>query len=207
MIWGSVPRKLYVLIIAIYATILVPYTVVYDPKPYELTQLAAISTCVVILIFGIWRKSDLQRFWDGLALGPSTKLFLAGGLVAGFVETEYVIWEHVTGAVGAAASPNLGMDLVETMPWYLLLMTFLGVTLKHIRPSLFQLLLLGGVYELMTDGLLGSLLGGTLPSGWLFLPVLVPIFTLVYSPIVALPALAVRNSYEDMWTRHPPTGF
>jgi hypothetical protein len=92
------------------------------------------------------------------------------------------------------------------MPWYLLLLVFLGVALKHVRPSLFQMLLLGGVYELMSDGLLGSLIGETLASGWFFLPILIPVFTLVYSPIVALPALAVRRSYEELWAQKPPRG-
>lgn len=206
VVWGSLPRRLYVLLVSVYAVILVPYTLFYDPAPYELTQLAAISTCVGTLMFGIWRRVDLQKFWRGLDMGPSMKLFLAGGLGAAFVETEYVAWEHVTGAVGAAASPNLAMDLLETMPWYLLLLLFLGVALKHVRPSLFQLLLLGGVYELMSDGLLGSLIGGTLTSGWLFLLILIPIFTLVYSPIVVLPVLAVRKSYEQLWAEKPPTG-
>jgi hypothetical protein len=206
MLLGSLPRRLYVLLISAYTIVLVPYTLLYDPAPYELTQLAAISTCVATLLFGVWRRGDLQRIWSGLQVGPATKLFLAGGLGAAFVETEYVVWEHLTGAIGAAASPNLAIDLLETMPWYLLLMVFLGVTLRHIRPSLFQMLLLGGVYELMADGLLGSLIGGTLVSSWAFLLIIVPIFTLVYSPIVALPALAVWKSYEGMWARNPPRG-
>jgi hypothetical protein len=62
MVWGSLPRRLYVLLIAVYAIILVSYTLFYDLAPYELTQLAAISTCVATLMFGIWRGADLQRF-------------------------------------------------------------------------------------------------------------------------------------------------
>ena len=45
----------------------------------------------------------------------------------------------------------------------MLLAIFLSVALKHVRSSLFQLLLLGGAYELMSDGILGSLPGGTYP--------------------------------------------
>jgi hypothetical protein len=206
MLLGSLPRKLYVLLISVYAIVLIPYALLHDPAPNELAQLGAISTCVATLAIGLWRRVDLQRVWDRLDLGPATKLFLAGGLGAAFVETEYVLWEHLTGATGVAASPNLAMDLLETMPWYLLLMVFLGIALRHVRPSLFQLLLLGGVYELMSDGLLGSLIGGTLASGWLFLLVIVPIFTLVYSPIVALSSLSVWKSYERMWAGNPPHG-
>jgi hypothetical protein len=203
---GSLSRKLYVLLMSAYAVVLVPYTLFYDRSPYELTQLAAISTCAAVFSLGVWRRDDLQRIWSGLSIGPSKKIFLAGGLGALFVETEYVVWQHVMGATGAAASPNLVLDLLETMPWYLLLLAFIGVALRHVRPSLFQMLLLGGVYELMSDGLLGSVLGRTLGSDWLFLLILVPIFTLVYSPIVALPALSVWKSYESLWTKSPPDG-
>lgn len=206
MLWSSRSRRLYLLIVVCYAAVLVPYTLLYDISRYELTQLAAVTTCAVTLLFGVWRRNDLQKPWDRLSVGPATKLFLAGGVGAIFVETEYVVWEHITGAVGAAASPNLAIDLLETMPWYLLLMLFLGVALKHVRPTAFQMLLLGGVYELMPDGLLGALIGGTLPSALPFLLLLVPIFTLVYSPIVALPFLLVRKSYQDLWSRNPPRG-
>jgi hypothetical protein len=206
VLFRSLPRRLYIVLISCYAAVLVPYTLLYGRSPYELTQLAAISTCVVTSALGVWKRADVQRFWNGVHMGPSTKLLVAGGLGAAFVESEYVIWEHVLGASGAAASPNLALDLLETMPWYLLLIGFLAVALRHVRPSLFQLLLLGGVYELMSDGILGSLLGGTLASGWLFLLVLVPIFTLVYSPMIALPALAVWKSYETAWSVAPPRG-
>ncbi len=206
MLWGSTPRRLYVLLIAGYTLVLLPYTLLSHPTSYELTQLAAISTCVAVLFVGLWRRKDIQGTWTGLNMGPQAKLILACSLGAAFVETEYVFWEHVSGAVTSVANPNLALDLMETMPWYILLAIFLSVALQHVRPSLFQLLLLGGVYELMSDGILGSLLGGTLTTDWPFLLVLVPIFTLVYSPIIALPTLAVRKSYEQMWAKNHPSG-
>lgn len=78
--------------------------------------------------------------------------------------------------------------------------------MKRVRPSLFQLLLLGGIYESMSDGLLGSYFGGHMGSTILFLPLVIPIFTLVYAPIVVLPAITTRQSYETYWREHPPTG-
>jgi hypothetical protein len=206
LVWGNLPRRLYVVLISAYSVVLVPYSILYDRAPNEIAQLAAVSTCVATLSIGLLMRTSLQRFWEGIKFGPSTKLFLAGGGGAAFVETEYVFWEHVTGATGVAASPNLGLDLLETMPWYLLLLTFLGIALKHARPSLFQLLLLGGIYELMSDGLLGAFIGGTLVSSLPFLLLVLPIFTLVYSPIVVLPALAVRKSFEKRWEEKPPLG-
>jgi len=205
-LWGSWPRRLYLLLIAIYAVILTPVALDYSATPENLTQFAAVSTCVVTLFVGVWRKDQVQKIWSRLDWSASKKLFLAGGLGAVYVEAEYEVWQHVFGANGVAASPNLLVDLVETMPWYLLMVGFLTVALRHRRATLFQLLILGGIYELMADGILGSILAGKPAIDFLGLPFAVPIFTLVYSPIVALPALAVWPSYQQLWSNQPPSG-
>jgi hypothetical protein len=144
--------------------------------------------------------------WSNLDWKPSRKLILAGGLGAAYVETEYEIWQHLLGASGVAANPNLAIDLIETMPWYLLMIAFLTISLRHTRATLFQLLLMGGIYELMADGILGSVLAGRSAYDFLGLPFAIPIFTLVYSPIVVLPALAVWPSYQKFWADNPPNG-
>jgi hypothetical protein len=112
----------------------------------------------------------------------------------------------VFGATGVAANPNLVIDLIETMPWYLLMIAFLSVSLRHTRATLFQLLLMGGIYELMADGILSSIIAGIPAYSFLGLPFAIPIFTLVYSPIVVLPALAVWPSYQRFWADNPPRG-
>ena len=206
VLWGSWPRRLYVVLIVVYAVILAPVALYSNRTPENLTQFAAVTTCVVTLFVGLWRAKDIQGIWSRFDWGPSWKLFLAGGLGAAYVETEYEIWQHVFGAIGVAANSNLLIDLIETMPWYLLMVGFLAVALKHRKATLFQLLLLGGVYELMADGILGSLLAGKPAVDFLGLPFAVPIFTLVYAPIVALPAMAVWPSYQQRWETKPPTG-
>ena len=206
LLWGSWPRRLYVLLIALYAVILTPVALYSSRTPENLTQFAAVSTCVFTLFVGLWRANSIKRVWSRLDWSASKKLFLAGGLGAVYVESEYEVWQHVLGAHGVAASPNLLIDLIETMPWYLLMVGFLTVALKHRRATLFQLLVLGGVYELMADGILGSILAGQPAVDFLGLPFAVPIFTLVYSPIVALPALAVWPSYQELWSANPPSG-
>ena len=205
-LWGSWPRRLYVLLIVIYAMVLTPVALFYSRSPENVTQFAAVSTCVATLFVGLWRRAQIQKIWAGLDWSASKKLFLAGGLGAIYVETEYEIWQHVFGANGVAASPNLLIDLIETMPWYLLMVGFLTVTLRHRQATLFQLLLLGGVYELMADGILGSILAGKPAVDFLGLPFAIPIFTLVYSPIVALAALAVWPAYQRLWSTKPPDG-
>ena len=206
MLWSSWPRRLYVVLIALYSIILSPVVLTFDRTPENLTQFAAVSTCVAALFVGLRFRGGLQRPFAGLGWGASRKLLLAGGLGAAFTETEYEVWQHVFGASGVAANPNLAIDLLKTMPWYLLMLGFLAIALKHRRASLFQLLLLGGVYEFMADGLLGSILGGKPLFDFLGLPFAIPIFTLVYSPIVVLPAAAVWPSYEEMWSATRPNG-
>jgi len=206
MLWKSWPRRAYTLLIVFYASVLTPVALVSSRTPANLTQFASIATCVVTLFLGLWRRVDLQRAAARIRLSPSKKIFVLGGIGAAYVETVYEVWQHVFGANGVAASPNLALDLLITMPWYLLLVAFLGLTMKHVRPSLFQLLLLGGVYESMADGLLSSYIGGRLGSVIFFIPLAIPIFTLVYAPIVVLPAVIGRQSYEVFWRENPPTG-
>ena len=194
------------MLIATYSIVLSPVVLVFDRTPENLTQFAAVSTCIAALFVGLRFRSDLQRSFAKLGWSASRKLLLAGGLGAAFTETEYEVWQHVFGASGVAANPNLAVDLLETMPWYLLMLGFLAVALKHRRVSLFQLLLLGGIYEFMADGLLGSILGGKPLFDFLGLPFAIPIFTLVYSPIVALPAVAIWPSYQEEWSATRPSG-
>jgi hypothetical protein len=205
-LWSSLPRRAYTLVIACFAVVLVPFALFYNSTPPILTQFAAVTTCVVVLLVGLWRAPDVQALAARIKISPSRKLFVLGGLGAVFVETEYEVWQHVFGATGVAASPNLMIDLLVTMPWYLLMLAFLGFALKHSRPTLFQLLIFGGIYELMSDGLLGSYLAGTTSATTVLLPVILPIFTLVYSPIVTLPALAVWPSYLAKWREAEPKG-
>lgn len=206
LLWSSWPRRVYVLLTAAYAMVLIPVATYLERTPENLTQFAAVSTCVLTLFTGLWQRDRIQRLWSRLRWSPGKKLLLAGGLGAAYVETEYEIWQHVTGANGVAASPSLIFDLMFTMPWYLLMTAFLTVSLRHARATLFQLLLLGGIYELMADGILGSILGGKPPYDFLGLPFAIPIFTLVYSPIVVLPAMAVWPSYQERWSVESPDG-
>jgi hypothetical protein len=189
----------------LYASVLTPTALISARTPANLTQFASITTCAVTLFVGLWRRRDLQELAAKLDVSPAKKTFVFGGVGAVYVETVYEVWQHVFGASGVAANANLALDLVFTMPWYLLLVAFLAVALEHVRPSLFQLLLLGGVYECMADGLLSSVIGGRFAS-IPFLPLVIPVFTIVYAPIVVLPAIATRPAYEAHWRTKPPLG-
>ncbi len=99
-------------------------------------------------------------------------------------------------AEGVAASPNLGLDLLITMPWYVL-MTFLlfKVETKY-HYSYFEILLLGGIYELGADGIVGQMLEGLTPAGILLVVLVIPEFVIVYSIIVLPPTYLLQKERD-----------
>lgn len=200
MLRGSWSLRLYVVLIVAYFIVLAFVNLYNQRTPGNLTQFAAVSICVATLFVGLRSRGGIQRLWSKLNWSAPKKLLFAGGLGAVYVETEYEVWQHVFGANGVAASPNLAIDLLVTMPWYLMMVGFLAIALKHRRATLFELLLLGGIYELMADGLLSFIFSGRPLFDYLVLPFMIPIFTLVYAPIVVLPALAVWPSYQKLWS-------
>lgn len=132
---------------------------------------------------------------------PRWRFVLVGGAGAAIVETFFWAAEKATGATGVAASPNLAVDLLATMPWYLLMLALLWKVITRYRYTLPQILLLGGVYELGADGLVGSLLGGKLePVLLIFLPLFFPVFIVVYSAMIIPAVIALRDELES-WPR------
>ena len=72
------------------------------------------------------------------------------------IETLFLVVEKIFGAVGIAAHPNLLLDLIMTMPWYIG-MTWIFVRVqKDERFSPAAVLLLGAIYELGADGIVGG---------------------------------------------------
>jgi len=113
---------------------------------------------------------------------PRTKFVLIGCLGAVYVETIFWAFEKVFGAVGVAASPNLALDLLVTMPWYVVMIILLWKVETTYRYSMTEIVLLGGIYELGADGFIGSLLGGALtPVNIMLITLVIPVFVMVYS--------------------------
>lgn len=100
-------------------------------------------------------------------------------------------------ASGIAANPNLVLDWLITMPWYLMMTFLLWYVVTKYRFSLFELILLGGIYEFWADGILGNFAKGELfgPAS-LLLPLILPLFMTVYSPILLFPNLALRSEFS-----------
>ncbi len=137
---------------------------------------------------------------------PRRRFVLVGGIGAVLVETFFWAAEKATGATGVAASPNLAIDLLVTMPWYLLMLALLWKVVTRYRYTLAQLLILGGVYEVGADGLVGGVLGGQLaPILLVFLPLFLPLLIVVYSAII-IPAVFVLKDELEAWPRPEERG-
>jgi hypothetical protein len=188
------------LFIAIFASI-------SDPTPENFTLTASVwFAAIYTLALYITRRRWLPRF----AIRPLRNAIILGIFNAAVIETEFLVFEKIFGAQGVAAHPNPFVDLVLTMPWYILMViTFVKVQHRW-RFSAATVLFLGGVYELGGDGIVGALMGVfdgafqlftleywlmmALMMFWLFIP--------VYSPMVLPPAWLVST----MDTPEQPTG-
>jgi hypothetical protein len=127
------------------------------------------------------------------SLSPRVKFVLIGGL--GAVWAEFVFWffEKVFGASGVAASPVLALDLLVTMPWYIMMLFLLFKVETKYHYSYTEILLLGGLYELGADGIFGQVLEGLTLSGLFLVVMVVPLFVIVYSIMVLPPSYLLRD--------------
>ncbi len=154
---------------------------------------AMVCGCSTFLFWNY--RTRLSRMLD-FPVSPRKKFVLIGGM--GAVWAEFVFWllEKVFGATGVAANPNLALDLLGTMPWYILMLFLLFKVETRYKYSYTEILLLGGIYELGADGIFAqSMKGLTLPG--LFLVVLIfPLFVIVYSIMVLPPTYCVRKEID-----------
>lgn len=155
------------------------------------------SGCLTLLALRF--RNRLVTAMNGMK--PGKRFVIIGGIGAALVETFFWAGERATGAVGVAASPDLAIDLLITMPWYLLMMALLWKVVTRYRYTLGHLLLLGGIYDVGADGIVGGILGGNLPPALLILlPLFLPLLIVVYSAIIVPAFLALRQEL-DGWPR------
>ena len=182
MLWGS----LWGIGILILALILEP-----SPENFTLAVSITLSGIYTWLLF-----LTKDRWIKKLAEKPIRNAIFLGSINAAVIETLFLVIEKAFGASGVAAHPNLLLDLLITMPWYIALVwAFVQIQNSH-RFSAGIVLILGAVYEMGADGIIGGLLMPSLMgtpvnlleflvlSGlgafWQFIP--------VYSSIVLPPA-------------------
>ena len=197
----SSPRWLRWLVIVgtIWGLLMLVVTFILEPTPENLT------VAIAIPLSGLYTLALYLTRWRWLPLltrRPLRNASLLGIAGAALVETIFLIVQHLTGAEGVAAHPNLLIDLLLTMPWYVLMVEAFVRVQNRRRFPLAVILLLGALYETGADGFLGPLIGllfGSAqlldPAYWL-LVVLVAFwqFIPVYSAILLPPALLIEGA-------------
>ncbi len=183
---------------SIWSQIILVITTLREPTPENLTLFFSIeaSGLYTLLLF-LTRKKWL--LWG--KKNPQRTAFFLGVANAAVVETIFWAFERALGASGVAASENLLLDLVLTMPWYIgIVWSFTrGFARTRFRPE--TVLLLGALYEVGGDGIVG---GQALPlifgepvnllESWVLLPLIAFWhFIPVYSSIVLPPTWLMRD--------------
>jgi len=175
--------------------------VLLDPTPENFTL------GVSIFLSGLytWLLYLTQECWiKRLRRKPMRNAILLGSLNAAVIEILFLVVEKAFGAAGVAAHPNLLVDLLLTMPWYIgIVWIFVKIQSRQPYPNS-MVLLLGALYELGGDGIIGGILLPSLmgaPPDLLEFLILIPLavfwqFIPVYSSIVLAPAWVLRAGLD-----------
>lgn len=161
------PRRV-VILGMIWGISLLVLTTILEPTPENLT------VNISILFSGLYTLGLFitRPIWFGLlSRWPVQSAALLGIFNAMVVETIFLIFEKIFEAEGVAAHPNLIIDLILTMPWYIcMVITFVRVQCRQ-RFSTAIVLLLGGVYETGADGVVSQVVGILFGDSQLFSPI------------------------------------
>jgi hypothetical protein len=178
--------------------------------PNHLTTFCAIETAgLYTLALFLTRRWWLPR----LAHHPALSAPVLGVFNAGLIEAEFWAYERLFGGSGISASPNLLLDWLFTMPWYIGMVFLFVRGQKRSRFPTVVLLLLAGLYEAGADGVVGGQIvpwiSGhpvALLSSWVFLvSIAFWEFILVYSSMVLPPAWVIaaaspgESSSRRLW--------
>ncbi|MFN2144525.1 MAG: hypothetical protein ACK2T7_04195, partial [Anaerolineales bacterium] len=163
------PRWLKILVIvgAIWGVIVLIIAAFSDPTPENLALFFSI-TGSGLYTYILYRTRE--RWMPRLAGDRLRNAILLGIFNAAFIEILFLIIEKLFGASGVAAHPNLLIDLLITMPWYILMVFSFCRIQERYQYSDAAVLLIGAVYELGADGIVGGqampLLSGNVINLW-----------------------------------------
>lgn len=204
LLFGSRPRIIFAL--WLFFIILLELRNLLYGNSHDRVVALSLFTCASCTV-AIWACRDLLivRVKKWMA-SPRTKFIIIGSLGAAWVE--YVFWqfERIFGITGVAANPNLAIDLLATMPWYIMMVALLWRVQSRHGYSFAELFVLGGIYELGADGIVGSLMGKaftiwTLPV----ITVLIPMFSLAYSFMVIPCSAIMKDDLDGVRAASSPT--
>jgi len=191
-----------VLIGTIWGLLVLLLSVILEPTPENYTLVVSIILSGIYTVFLSLTKAAWMPL---LSKSPVRSAILLGIFNAAVIETLFLIVEKIFGAEGVAAHPNLVVDLVITMPWYIgMVLIFVRMQQKE-RFSPAAVLLLGAVYELGADGVVGGQIAPmimgepiNLITAWIMMLLLAFWqFIPVYSSMVLPPAWILENSHQE----------
>ena len=130
-------------------------SVILDPTPENFT----LGVSITLSGFYTWLLYLTRDHWiKRLTHKPVRNAIIVGSLNAAVIETIFLLVEKIFGATGVAAHPNLLIDLLMTMPWYIAMVWLFVRVQKTERFSAAGVLLLGAVYEMGADGIIGGVI-------------------------------------------------
>jgi len=150
-------------------------------------SISALST----LIFWLFREKIFFKKQNDKNY-TKWKYILIGSLGAFWVELEFWILEKLTG-VSLAADPNLLINMLVMMPWYIAMIATLWYVSNKSEYSYFEILLFGGIYDFFADGIIGSIFSGLFNFEILLLLLIIfPEFVMCYSFMVIPPTFYLK---------------
>ena len=173
----------------LWALIVLVVVALSEPTPENITYLLSISLSGLYTLLLYWTR---PLWLPRLANHPLRNAMILGSFNAALIEALFLLIQNALGAHGIAAADNLWLDLVLTMPWYIGMVIIFVIIQHRQRFSTVTVLLLGGLYEVGADGIVGGLiipaLSGTpasLPQ-WIILMIALSFWQLilVYSSMV-----------------------
>jgi hypothetical protein len=182
----------------VWGIIILRLTTSADPTPHNRAMADSILLSGMLTL--AWVLTD--RFWLPLCRrAPMSFAILVGILNAAIVEIIFLVVGSQLGAPEIAASPNIFLDLVITLPWYIGMVWLFARAHSRARFPFWAVLVLGGLYEVGADGVIGGILAPALTGGastWQQTLVCLPTvafwqFITVYSSMV-IPAAMILNN-------------
>lgn len=176
-----------------WAVLTLTLATISEPTPENLTLFTSILGSGLYTLF-LWLTRSL--WLPRISNRPLRNAALLGIFNAAVIETLFLAMESLFDAEGIAAHPHLLIDLLLTMPWYIMMVITFTRVQNVRRFSTPTVLLLGAVYELGADGMVSEIIGilfGTSqllsPAYWIMMAGLIYWqFILVYSSMVLPPS-------------------
>lgn len=197
------PRWLKTLLIIglVWGQIVLIGSTIAEPTRENLTVLFSIEASGLYTVLLYFTR---ERWMPYFSRNKLRGAILVGIINAAVIETVFLVFEKIFGAEGIAAHPNLLVDWALTMPWYIGMVIIFSRIQEGYQYSDVAILLIGGVYELGADGIVGGqvipILSGTvvnLAGSWIFL-VLIAVWQFI--PVYSSMLLPSAWLLDDMRT-------